>query len=127
MQGLGYMRSAPRGVTLPKDAVQQEANRVDNKRQQAWRQMRRLRSAVWAATRVRGQETPSKPESSGDVDEEEDEDEEEGEITPSLPSSPLEHLPSLGDLFSQQVGISVGARQAKHPRTGTGASSDPPP
>jgi hypothetical protein len=31
----------------------------------------------------------------------------------SLPSPPPEDLPSLGDLFSQQAGISVGAHRAK--------------
>jgi hypothetical protein len=36
-----------------------------------------------------------------------------GEITPSFHSSPPEDLPSLGGLFSQQAGISVGARRAK--------------
>jgi hypothetical protein len=78
------------------------------------------------ATKARGEETPSELESSGD-DEEEDEDEEEGEITPSLQSPPLEDLPSLGDLFRQQAGISVGPRRVKRPRTGAGGSSDPLP
>jgi hypothetical protein len=56
--------------------------------------------------------TPSEPESSGDDEEEEDEDEEEGEITPSPPPK---DLPSLGNLFSQQAEISVGAHRAKRP------------
>jgi hypothetical protein len=74
-----------------------------------------------------GEETLSEPESLGDGDEEKDEDDEDREITPSLPSSPLKDLPSLGGLFSQQAGISVGARQEKCPRAGTGASFGPPP
>jgi hypothetical protein len=49
--------------------------------------------------RVRGEETPSEPESSGDGDVE-DEDNEEGEITPSSHSPPLVDLLLLGDLFS---------------------------
>jgi hypothetical protein len=77
--------------------------------------------------RARGKETPSKPESSRDGDEEEDEHEEEGEITPSPHSSPPEDLPSLGDLLSQQTGISISVRQTRCPRTGTGASSNLPP
>jgi hypothetical protein len=48
-----------------------------------------------------------------------------GEVTPH-PHSPLhKDLPLPEDLFSQQAGISVGARQPKHPRTG--ASSGPLP
>jgi hypothetical protein len=71
--------------------------------------------------------TPSEPDSSGDGDEEEDEDKEEGwggGITPSPHSLSPEDFPSLGDLFSQQAGISVGVHRMKHPRTGIGASSD---
>jgi hypothetical protein len=126
MQDLRYSCNAPRGVTLPEDAARWETNRAENERQQAQRQRRRLWSATRAATRAWGEETPSEPESSGDDDEEEDEDEEEGEITHS-PSPPPEDLPSLGDLFSQQAGVSVGARRVKRPKAGTGASSDPPP
>jgi hypothetical protein len=48
------------------------------------------------------------------------------EITPSLHSLPPEDLPSLGDPFSQQTGISVGACWMKHPQTGTWASFSPP-
>jgi hypothetical protein len=48
-----------------------------------------------------------------------------GGITPSPHSLSPEDLPSLGDLINQQAGISVGAFQAKHPQTGTGASSSP--
>jgi hypothetical protein len=50
-----------------------------------------------------------------------------GEITLSPHSPPPEDLPSLGYLFIQQAGISIGARQLKRPQTGTGASSGPPP
>jgi hypothetical protein len=74
---------------LPEDAPRWEANRVKNKRQQAQRQKRGLRSVVQVVVRARAEETPSEPRSSGDDEEEEDEDEEEGEITPSLPSPPL--------------------------------------
>jgi hypothetical protein len=49
------------------------------------------------------------------MDEEQGKDEEQGEITPSPHSLPLEDIPSLGDLFSQQAGISVGARWPKCP------------
>jgi hypothetical protein len=124
MQGLGYAHSALRGVTLPEDVVRQESNRADNERQQARRQ---LWSATRAAARARGEETPSELESSGDGDEEEDEDEEEGEITPSPHSPPHEDLPSLGDLFSQQTGISVSVRRTRRPRMGIGASPGLPP
>jgi hypothetical protein len=62
----------------------------------------------------------------GDGDEAEDEDEEQGEITPSPHSPMLEDLPSLGDLFRQQAGISIGARRSEHPQTGIDASFGPP-
>jgi hypothetical protein len=65
---------------------------------------------AWA----QGEETPSEIESSGD-DVEEDEDEEVVNIIPSPHSPHLEDLPSPGDLFSQQSGISVGVRQMKYP------------
>jgi hypothetical protein len=127
MQGPRYPCSAPHGVTLHEDVARREANRADNERKQAWRQRRWLWSAARGAVRARGKETPSKPESSRDGDEEEDEHEEEGEITPSPHSSPPEDLPSLGDLLSQQTGISISVRQTRCPRTGTGASSNLPP
>jgi hypothetical protein len=69
-----------------------------------------------------GVETPSKPDSSGYGDVEEDEDK-EGEKTPSPHSPPPEDLPSLGDLYDQQAGISVGVHRTKRPRMGTGASA----
>jgi hypothetical protein len=90
---------------LPEDVVRWKANRADNEE---------------------GEITPSKPESSGD-NEEEDEDEEEGEITPSPHSPPPEDLPLLGDLFNQQARISVGAHQVKRPQRGAGRSSGPLP
>jgi hypothetical protein len=86
---------------LPEDVAKREANNADNERWQARKQRRRPRCAARTAVRVRREETPSESESSGDDDEEEDEDEEEREITSSLHSSPLEVLPSLGDLFYQ--------------------------
>jgi hypothetical protein len=115
MQDVGYACSALWGVTLPDDAVRREANRANNEQQWAQRQRRQVRSASRAAERARGEETPSELESSGDVVEEEGEDEEEGEVTPSPHSPPPEDLPSLGNLFSQQAGISVGTHQPKHP------------
>jgi hypothetical protein len=69
--------------------------------------------------------TPFEPESSGDGDEEEDEDKEVGEITPSSHSLLPEDLPSLGDLFSQQAGISICMHRMRRLRTGTRVSSDP--
>jgi hypothetical protein len=67
------------------------------------------------ATRVRGEETPSEPESSGGDNEEEDEDREEGQVTPLPHSPPPEDLPSHGDIFSRQAGISVGVHRPKRP------------
>jgi hypothetical protein len=58
-------------------------------------------------TRVRGEDTPFEPKSSGGDDKEEDEDEEEGEVTPPPNSPPCKALPSLGDIFSRQAGIVV--------------------
>jgi hypothetical protein len=80
---------------LPEDVAKREANNADNERWQARKQRRRHRSAARMAVRVRREETPSESKSSGD------DDEEEREITSSLRSSPLEVLPSLGDLFCQ--------------------------
>jgi hypothetical protein len=62
-----------------------------------------------------GEDTPTEPESSGGDDKELDEDGEEGEVTPPPHSLPCEALPSLGDTFSGQAGIVVGARQPKWP------------
>jgi hypothetical protein len=67
-----------------------------------------------------GMDTPSKPKSSGGDDEEEDEVIEEGEVTSPPHSLPREDLPSLGDIFSRQAGITIGACQLKGPRTKTG-------
>jgi hypothetical protein len=40
-----------------------------------------------------------------------------GEVTPPPHSPPHEALPSLGDIFSTQAGIAIGAHQSKWPRT----------
>jgi hypothetical protein len=54
----------------------------------------------------------------------EDEDGEEGEVTPP-PHSPLpEYLPSLGDIFIRQAGISISACWPKRPRTETEPLTD---
>jgi hypothetical protein len=71
---------------------------------------------AWVAVRARGEDTPSGPKFSEGDDEEEDEDEEEREVTPPPHSLPPKDLASFGDLFSQQTGISVGARWSKQPR-----------
>jgi hypothetical protein len=63
--------------------------------------------------RARGEDTPSEPGSLGGDDEEEDEDGEEGEVTPPPHSPPPEDRPLLGDIFSQQAGVSVSAGQPK--------------
>jgi hypothetical protein len=87
VNNLGYVRSALWGVTLPKDVMRLEANRVDNERRQS--QGKKVASEHhWDGCKGTGEETPSKPESSGDDDVEENENEEEGEITPSHQSPP---------------------------------------
>jgi hypothetical protein len=53
------------------------------------------------AARVRGDETPSEPESSRGDDEEQDEDGKKGELTPPPHCLPPVDLPSLGDIFSR--------------------------
>jgi hypothetical protein len=113
------------GVTLPKDVARREANHVYIERLRARWQMRWDWSTAQVAARAwgGGEETPSEPESSRGDDEEEDEDREEGEVTPRPHSSPPEDLPSLGDIFSQQVGISVGVRQLKWQQMETGSST----
>jgi hypothetical protein len=93
--------------------VRREANRVYSERLQARRQRRWDRSAARVAARARGIETPTEPESSRGDDEEEDEDGEEGKVTPPPHSPPPEDLPSLGDMFSRQAGISVGPHRPK--------------
>jgi hypothetical protein len=67
MQDLGYVCSAPQGVTIPEDAVRRELNHINNER--AW-------SAARVAMRAQGFDTPSEPDSLGGDDEEENEDEE---------------------------------------------------
>jgi hypothetical protein len=118
MQDVGYAQSTPRGVTLPKDVARWEANRVYNEQ---------LLERCLGGRESEGDESPSEPESSGGASDEEDEDEEEGQVTPPFHSPPPKDIPSLSDLFNQQVGISVGVRGPKRPRTGTGASSSPLP
>jgi hypothetical protein len=93
-QDLGYAHSTPRSVTLPKDVVRQEANRVYSEWLWAWRQRRRS----WSTARARIQAW--KECLSRAVLIEVDEDREEGEVTPP-PHSPLpEDLAALGDLFN---------------------------
>jgi hypothetical protein len=96
------------GVTLPEDVARWEVNHAHIEQQQARRQ---AQCAARAAARALGEETPSELESLGDGDVEEDEDEEEGEITPSPHSLHPKDLPSLGDHFSQQAGMSIGAHR----------------
>jgi hypothetical protein len=91
------------------------------------KQRRRLRCAAQMTARARGEETTSESESSRDDDEEEDEGAKEGKITSSPHSLPPEVLPSPGDLFHQQAGISIGTRRTKHPRTDSRGSFSPPP
>jgi hypothetical protein len=63
-QGPGHTLSALRGGTLPKDAARWEANRTHGERLRVRSQRRRAWSATWVAARVRGEDTPSEPESS---------------------------------------------------------------
>jgi hypothetical protein len=56
------------------------------------------------------EDTPSESESSGGDDKEPDENEEEGKVTQPPHSPPHEALPPLGDIFSRQAWIVVGAR-----------------
>jgi hypothetical protein len=72
------------------------------------------------AARAQREETPSESASSRDDDAGEDEVEEDGEkfSSPRSPPLPL-NLPSLGDLFNQQEGISVGTHRMKHPQMDT--------
>jgi hypothetical protein len=102
MQDLGYAHSAPWEVTLPEDVVRREDNRAYSER-------------LWA----------QRQRTSGGDDEEEDEDGEEWEVTPPPQSPPPEDLPSFGGIFSQQVGISIGACQSRWPQTKTRSFTDP--
>jgi hypothetical protein len=88
--------------------MRREANHINNNVPWEWRQ----RKWAWSTARVvvwaQGEESPSEPKPSKGGVEEEDEDMEEGEVSP-LPHSPLtEDLPSVDNLFSRQVGISIG-------------------
>jgi hypothetical protein len=114
------------GVTLPNDAARGEGNRANNELQRARRERRWVWSAALATVWARREETSSEPKSLGDGDDEEDEGEEEGEVTPSPHSPPPDYLLSLGDLFRQQAGISVGTHRLKRHLMGTRASSGPP-
>jgi hypothetical protein len=69
--------------------------------------------------RLRGEDNPSEPESSGEDDEEEDEDGEAGDVTPPPHSPPHDALPLLGDIFSTQAGVAVGLHRSKWPQTET--------
>jgi hypothetical protein len=73
------------------------------------------------AARVRGQDTPSEPQSS--LEDEEDE-EEEGDVTPPPHSPPCEALLSLGDIFRRQAGITVDAYRPEWTSTKTGPSTN---
>jgi hypothetical protein len=106
-QGLGHARSAPRGVTLPKDAVRWEANHTHNEWLLVQRQRRQAWSATRAAARVRGVDTPSDLESLGGDDEEEDEDEEEGDVTPPPNSPPPKSSPCLATSSASKWGSSL--------------------
>jgi hypothetical protein len=107
-QGLRCARNTLQGVTLPEDAVRQEANYVYSERLRAWGQSRWEWSATRVAAKARGKDIPSESKSSRGDDEEKDEDGEEGEVTPPPHSLLPKDLPSLGDIFSRQAGISVG-------------------
>jgi hypothetical protein len=115
------------GVALSEDVTRWKAIHVYSEWLQARRQRRHAWNATRAAARTRGEDTPSKPESSGGDDEEEDEDGEEGEVTPPPHFAPREALSSLGDIFSRQVGIIVVTRQPKWPQIETGLSTGPTP
>jgi hypothetical protein len=76
--------------------------------------------------RTRGEDTPSESESS---EEDEEVEEEEGEVTLPLHSLPCETLPSLGDIFHRQAGITVDACRLKwtwiENRSSTGSLPQP--
>jgi hypothetical protein len=103
--------------------VRWEANRAYSERLRAWRQRRRAWSAARVVARAWGEDTPSEPKSSGG----DDEDGEEGEVTPPTHSPLPEDLPSIGYIFIQKAGITIGARQLKPPQMETEPSTGPPP
>jgi hypothetical protein len=74
--------------------------------------------------RAQGEDTPSKPESSREEDEEKDKD--EGEVNPPPHSLPCEAIHLLGDIFSRQAGNVVGARQPKWTQTEAGPLTGSP-
>jgi hypothetical protein len=107
--------------------VRRDANHIHNE----WLWEQRQRKWAWSTARsaagARGEETPSEPKSSGGGIEDEDENKEEGVVTSPPHSPPPEDIPSLGNVFNQQAGISIGVRWPKRPWTGTGALFGPPP
>jgi hypothetical protein len=94
-----------------------KANHVYSEWLRAWRQRRRAWSAARAAAREWWEDTPFEPESSGGDNEEEDENIEEGVVTPPHHSTLPEDIPSLGDIFNRQAGISVGPNSHWYPLT----------
>jgi hypothetical protein len=97
----------PWGVTLPEDAARWEVSHALNTKLRVQKQRRHAWVTGWMAARVRGEDTPSEPES---TDEEE---EEEGEVTPLSLSPPHETIPPLGDIFSRQEGVTVNVHRSK--------------
>jgi hypothetical protein len=57
----------------------------------------------------------------------EDDDREEGEVNPPPHSSLREAIPLLGDIFSRQAWITVGAHRPKWTQSETGPSIGSPP
>jgi hypothetical protein len=123
MHDLGYVRSTPRRVTLPKDAVRREANYANNERRQAQRQRRWARSAGRAAVRHGGRKLPPSLNLLEMVMRRRMKMRKRGRQLPLRP----EDLSLLGDLFIQQVGISVRACRSKRPWTRTRTSFGPLP
>jgi hypothetical protein len=113
-QGLRHACSAPRGVTLPEDAVRWEANRTHSECLWERRQRRRAWTTIRPVARAQGVDTPFEPESSGGDDEEEDEDEEEWEVTPP-PHSPTPPPPKTSPRF---VTSSTSKRESLLARAG---------
>jgi hypothetical protein len=103
--------------------VRREANCDENERQYVQKQEEQHKGAAWATAKLRGEESSSESETSGD-----NEEDEKGEIISSPcspPPSPLKSLPLPGVLFGQQIGVLASARQAKCPRAEAGEVSGP--